>query len=40
MLEWMGGRFDPNEFEVDDVNVDLEDIEGIMGEDDDPDQFF
>lgn len=34
MVEWMGGRFDPTEFEVDDVNVDLEDIEGIMGEDD------
>lgn len=39
MVEWMGGRFDPNEFEVDDVNVDLEDIEGIMGEDGD-DNFF
>lgn len=41
MVEWMGGRFDPNEFEVDDVNVDLEDIEGIMeAEDDEDDDFF
>jgi hypothetical protein len=35
MIEWMGGRFDPNEFEIDDVNVDLGDIEGIMGEEGD-----
>ncbi|MFN4762085.1 plasmid pRiA4b ORF-3 family protein [Gillisia sp. Q332] len=41
MLEWMGGRFDPIEFEVEDVNVDLEDIEGIMGgEDEDFDGDF
>jgi len=39
MLEWMGGRFDPTEFEVDDVNVDLEDIEAIMGEEGD-ENFF
>jgi len=38
MLEWLGGRFDPNEFEVDDANVDLEDIEGIMR--DEEDDFF
>ena len=38
MLDWMGGGFDPNEFEVDDVNVDLEDIEGIMRDEDD--DFF
>ncbi|HZJ35808.1 MAG TPA: plasmid pRiA4b ORF-3 family protein, partial [Gillisia sp.] len=35
MIEWIGGRFDPNEFEVDDVNDAFEDIEGIMGEDGD-----
>jgi len=40
MVEWMGGRFDPTEFEVEDVNVDLEDIEGIMGEEDDDEDFF
>ncbi len=39
MVEWMGGRFDPTEFEVEDVNVDLEDLEGIMGEEDDEDFF-
>ena len=38
MLEWLGGGFDPNEFEVDDANVDLEDIEGIMR--DEEDDFF
>lgn len=37
MLEWMGGRIDPTEFEVEDVNVNLEDIEEIMGEEDDDD---
>ncbi|MGM0390418.1 MAG: plasmid pRiA4b ORF-3 family protein [Bacteroidota bacterium] len=39
MLEWMGGRFDPTEFELDDVNVHLEDIEAIMGEGDEDDDF-
>lgn len=39
MVEWMGGRFDPTEFEVEDVNEDLEDIEGIMGKEDDDDFF-
>jgi len=38
MVEWMGGRFDPTEFEVEDVNEDLEDIEGIMGNEED--DFF
>jgi hypothetical protein len=38
MAEWMGGRFDPTEFEVEDVNEDLKDIEGIMGDEDD--DFF
>jgi hypothetical protein len=39
MVKWMGGRFDPIEFEVEDVNEDLEDIEGIMGKEDDDDFF-
>jgi hypothetical protein len=38
MVEWMGGRFDPTEFEVEDVNEDLKGIEGIMGDEDD--DFF
>ncbi|MCJ7757825.1 MAG: plasmid pRiA4b ORF-3 family protein [Gillisia sp.] len=39
MVEWMGGIFDPTEFEVEDVNENLEDIEGFMGEEDDDDFF-
>lgn len=39
MVEWMGGRFDPTEFEIEDVNVNLEDIEAIMGEEDEDDEF-
>ncbi len=39
MIEWMGGRFDPTEFEVEDVNEELQDIEEIMGEEDDEDFF-
>jgi hypothetical protein len=38
-IERLGGGFDPNEFEVDDVNDAFEDIKGIMGEDGD-DGFF
>lgn len=34
MVKWMGGRFDPTDFEVEDVNVNLEDIQSIMEEDD------
>jgi hypothetical protein len=39
MVEWMGGKFDPTEFDMEDVNLNLEDIEGIMGEEDDDDFF-
>lgn len=39
LIEWLGGGFDPTEFEVDDVNDAFEDIEGIMGEEDDEDFF-
>lgn len=35
MIKWMGGRFDPTDFEVEDVNVHLEDIQSIMEEEDD-----
>ncbi len=38
MVEWIGDGFDPTEFEVEDVNAILEDIEGIM-EDEEEDIF-
>jgi hypothetical protein len=40
MIEWLGGRFDPNEFNLDDVNVSLENNEGFVGEEDDDEDFF
>lgn len=39
MVEWMGGGFDPTEFDVEDVNENLKDIEGFMGEEDEEDFF-